>query len=297
LNFSDQFCDSNTPTYSCITGWTGDPNNITSDPNFINCCLFIDKTTGPNSFNTIKVPDANRYDVNDIIEYDNDSIARLVTDVNTQTNIITFIPQRAFTSESNITIYNWGPGINNVHEDYHIDPSSPCVDAGNPKTSTAPYETDIDGEARVMNGNHDANSVVDIGADESYWSLADYNRDEIVNFLDYAGLAGAWQTDDPNISLDDDNDVDIYDLALFCDDWLWQLDASQDQAAYYYSTGYQQPLLLPEQASRPAVAQIKVDVNDLLNWWDSLWENNELPDWTYKQYLGFRQSIELPAEE
>jgi hypothetical protein len=48
----------------------------------------------------------------------------------------------------------------------------------------------------------------------------DYNFDGIVNFVDFAILADAWHTDNPFISLDNDSDVDIYDLAIFCDNWL-----------------------------------------------------------------------------
>jgi hypothetical protein len=61
---------------------------------------------------------------------------------------------------------------------------------------------------------------VDIGADELYWLKADFDRNEIVNFIDYVRWAPAWKTTDPNKSLDSDNDVDIDDLAQFCDNWL-----------------------------------------------------------------------------
>ena len=61
---------------------------------------------------------------------------------------------------------------------------------------------------------------VDIGADE-FSPKADYNGDLIVNFVDFANLASKWRQNDPNKSLDNDNDVDIYDLERFCDDWLW----------------------------------------------------------------------------
>ncbi len=103
--------------------------------------------------------------------------------------------------------------VDDENGDYHLDPNSPCINTGDPN---ADYngETDIDGEFRVVNGR------VDMGADE-YPSPADFNDDGIVNFFDYAPFAAAWLTDDPNYSLDDDNDVDINDLALFCGDWLW----------------------------------------------------------------------------
>ena len=48
----------------------------------------------------------------------------------------------------------------------------------------------------------------------------DYNFDGIVNFVDFAIFADAWLTENPFISLDGDNYVDINDLKIFCDHWL-----------------------------------------------------------------------------
>ena len=46
--------------------------------------------------------------------------------------------------------------------------------------------------------------------------------DGIVNFSDFAVFAEAWrQTNPPDISLDNDNDVDINDLKIFAEGWLW----------------------------------------------------------------------------
>jgi hypothetical protein len=112
--------------------------------------------------------------------------------------------------------------VDYANENYHLSPNSRCIDAGNTDLITDPNETDIDGEPRIFNGDDDDNEIVDMGADEFYWSPADLDRNEIVNFIDYAILASAWLTNDPNISLDDDNDIDMNDLARFCDDWLWE---------------------------------------------------------------------------
>jgi hypothetical protein len=96
----------------------------------------------------------------------------------------------------------------------HIDSDSPCVNAGDPCGVYA-NETDIDGETRN-------NGRVDCGADEDFWSYADYDLNGIVNGLDYRYLAQDWIASQSNYSLDDDNDVDMYDLSLFCENWLWQ---------------------------------------------------------------------------
>lgn len=45
-------------------------------------------------------------------------------------------------------------------DDFHLEPDSPCIDAGDPGFVPLPGETDIDGDARV------AGARVDIGADE-----------------------------------------------------------------------------------------------------------------------------------
>lgn len=58
--------------------------------------------------------------------------------------------------------------------------------------------------------------------------IADFNTDGIVNFLDYSLLASCWLEDDctdPNgcqkADLDMDGTVDVNDLLLFSDYWLW----------------------------------------------------------------------------
>jgi len=110
---------------------------------------------------------------------------------------------------------------------FHLKPASDCINAGDPNADYT-GETDIDGEPRVIDGR------AEIGADEVYWPKADYDVNEIVNFVDFAFLAGSWEDiNAPDISLNDDNDVDIDDLAIFCDDWLWLAPWSDLYAAYF----------------------------------------------------------------
>jgi len=124
------------------------------------------------------------------------------------------------------------PGSTNINCDpcfvdanannYHLDVNSSCIDAGDPDFNPNPPETDIDGEPRIVNGR------VDMGADEYYHSPADFYDDEIVDFIDYAIFANAWQSSsgEPDYNdvfdLEDDDIIDYADLAIFCGDWLWQ---------------------------------------------------------------------------
>jgi parallel beta-helix repeat protein len=96
----------------------------------------------------------------------------------------------------------------------HLADGSPCINAGDPCGIYAD-ETDIDNEPRNF-------GRVDVGGDETYYSNADYDDSGIVDFLDYHYLANDWQTGSSVYSLDDDNNIDGCDLALFYADWLWQ---------------------------------------------------------------------------
>ncbi len=139
-----------------------------------------------------------------------------------------------FYEDPNETIYI-GIGEGNIDDDpsfeigdYHLDSTSLCKDAGDPN-ETYYHQRDIDKEFRVLYGR------VDMGADEyydcSYTSEADFNDDGIVNFPDYGEFAQHWlKTDsDPNwsdwVSLydlaGDEEAIDVADLTLFADEWLW----------------------------------------------------------------------------
>ncbi|HIJ72129.1 MAG TPA: cadherin-like domain-containing protein, partial [Planctomycetes bacterium] len=73
-------------------------------------------------------------------------------------------------------IQNWtGGGEGNISTDpnfvdpdngiYHLNSISTCIDTGDPN-GTYTGQFDIDGQVRVMDGDGDANSIVDMGADE-----------------------------------------------------------------------------------------------------------------------------------
>ncbi|HBR19662.1 MAG: hypothetical protein A2Y13_01780 [Planctomycetes bacterium GWC2_45_44] len=144
--------------------------------------------------------------------------------------------QRTYTGTGNITGDPCFANPSNEN-DLHIAKESICKDAGYLYGVYGENETDIDGEARVKNGR------IEIGGDECYISPADYDDSGIVNFLDYAPFANNWQTTNANISLDDDNDVDVCDLALFCEDWLWQ-NATETTGWMLWTAGQEEMMIM-----------------------------------------------------
>jgi len=104
------------------------------------------------------------------------------------------------------------PDVNN----YHLDPNSPCVNAGDPNFSQAPNQTDYDGEQRVFN------TIVDMGADEMVTNPFDLDADGIVRYPELAILTDEWllmaelQTD-----FNSDGIVDFEDFAELAAQWLW----------------------------------------------------------------------------
>ena len=131
----------------------------------------------------------------------------------------------------------------------HLAYNSPLKDRGNPAfTSTEIGDVDIDAEPRIYDG------WVDIGADEintcdgslsedDIYNTRDWNEDGIVNVYELATMSRAWLTNspdtpgyvadpnnyDPNFTdnwsytcnLNDDYIIDISDLELFLNQWLW----------------------------------------------------------------------------
>ncbi len=130
-----------------------------------------------------------------------------------------------------IGVYN--EPIGNIAEDpefidapaYHVPCCSPVVNAGTPDF-TPIYETDIDGQFRVLDGRYD------MGADEVDLSLVldgDFDDDGVVDFLDFLKFANCFTgpCGDPPCypplyegcctigDFEDDGDVDMDDFAAF----------------------------------------------------------------------------------
>ena len=182
----------------------------------------------------------------------------------------------------------------NDPNNFHLSSNSPCIDEGDPNFAPEPDETDIDGEDRVVDGDSNGTQIVDIGADEYYWSPADFNGDEIVNFIDYARFANAWQSQpgdsnwDPNcnIGIPDNNHIDYNDLAVFCEDWLWQAgwdkpagfmmmgrSAGETETAAFTASEISLQSISAEQQQIEKIEPLKIE--QLIKWLEDVWLEEE----------------------
>jgi parallel beta-helix repeat protein len=235
-------------------------------------------------------------------------------------------------------------GVNN----YHLKSSSQCIDRGDPNFTDV-NGVDIDGEDRVMDGDSDGNSIVDMGADE--FCPFDLSHDGFVNFLDFAVFAKSWgkSTGDTNYNYHCDfshnGKIDYNDLEIFCAHWLWpsDWDGFSGEGAYFEESGVggegemmmgegegesmmamedeqqeqmmagegggESVMMQPEQQVILESAQLQVeqeqeinvdeivepvDVNEIINWLDDLWQNDDSirGSMTEDEYLEFRMTIE-----
>ena len=119
------------------------------------------------------------------------------------------------------------PGEGNINEDplfvdeatgdYHLLPSSPCVEAGDPAFVPEDGETDIDGDPRVMC------AVVDMGADEVEMLAGDVDRDGNIDKADLHAMvellaSGVFEgADFCTADLNGDGQIDWEDFHLLID--------------------------------------------------------------------------------
>jgi subtilisin family serine protease len=212
---------------------------------------------------------------------------------------------------SNITV---PPDFMNPSDpnDLHLGGNLTCVDKGDPSGSYG-SETDIDGEARVMDGDANSSVIVDIGADEYYWSRADFDRDGDVDFIDYAKFAYTWRrtVQNGNFTIYDLNHnlkINCGDLKLFCNDWLWEaawlngwmydigeglkMMAQGGESSGFVIEKAAAELSVQEAAEQPLV-RTEADVKDILEWMDKVELESQAEGLSSgEDYKEFRQSLE-----
>jgi len=189
-----------------------------------------------------------------------------------------------YTGQGNISSEPCFMGVD--ANDFHLAANSPCIDTGDPDFEPDANETDIDGEDRIVDGDANGTEIVDMGADEFYWSAADYSGDGIVNFIDYAILTSYWQ--DAGIDYNDVfafGDSNSVSLEEFCDVWLWEagwLRGSMPLMAGRSGKGMVEALRLEVGLSALAAAEREprigdaVDVEELLDWLAEIWLDPEV---------------------
>lgn len=74
--------------------------------------------------------------------------------------------------------------VNASADDYHLQSGSPCVDAGDNSRVPVEATTDLDGKARIVDGDGNASDIVDIGAYE-FQSLPQYGWTHRIGGTDF----------------------------------------------------------------------------------------------------------------
>jgi len=168
-------------------------NNISLDPRFVHPPAFSDLTVAAGTTTTVAVLMASRYQTNQVLEYNNDGVARTITSVNTTTNVLTFTPSLATASQAFKLLANWDSSTN-VAEDFHLQASSPAIEAGTGQAGPGATLSalDLDGMPRVQDANSDGIATVDLGAYE--FPEPDTDGDGVPNGQDCAPLVYSIQT-------------------------------------------------------------------------------------------------------
>ncbi len=108
-------------------------------------------------------------------------------------------------------------------------------------------------------------------------------------------------------SLDGDHDVDILDLAQFCEDWLWIAPWSELHEMLAIQSGSSSMTMAIQSAAEPvvlvdvpatssdAVVIEPLTVEQLVDWIDQVWQSGEFGG-SEEEYLSFRNAI-LESDE
>ncbi|MBN2715552.1 MAG: hypothetical protein JXX14_06830 [Deltaproteobacteria bacterium] len=143
--------------YSNLPDTVNGPGNVYADPLFTNAPVFTTFAVDDGTRTTVLIEQGlELLAVGDIIELDDDAIARTVTAISDDE--ITFEPELSESSAQWLRVDLWGSDPLSLDEDYTPSVESPCVDAG--RILDVMPETDLLGNPRITN------DAVDIGAIE-----------------------------------------------------------------------------------------------------------------------------------
>ncbi len=131
-------------------GYAGNNGNIREAPLFVNVPYFGDVTIADGTTTTIEVVSAILYAVDDVIEIEDDGVARTVPSAAGMT--VAFSPALPSPSTDYMLVENWGPGATDLDEDFHLQSDSPCIDTG---IETGAPSDDLDGNPRPSCSGYD----------------------------------------------------------------------------------------------------------------------------------------------
>jgi hypothetical protein len=110
--------------------------------------------------------------------------------------------------------------------DLRLQTGSPCIDTGSNAAVGPASAMDLAGEPRIIDGNCDANSIVDIGAYE-YYMVGDLNASCNVNADDFNQFSVSWlQTgcvrpgNCDQADIDRNGTVELMDIQILAEHWL-----------------------------------------------------------------------------
>lgn len=236
----------------------------------------------------------------------------------------------------------------NVLLNVHLAYNSPCKDVENTNL-TYEGQVDIDGEERVVGtyvdiGADEVYSCDDDLSEDDVYNEIDWTADGVVNFKEYSLFAEAWLSADPNYPLcdpnnggyvwdpnapgfiseadklryssrcdiDQDLDVDLGDLSLLCDEWLWIAcwkDSQFDRIESMAMGGGESAMMAipmmgamsmeaaePEAvfASESDLVRFVLGVKEIIDFMDAAMEEN--PD-DCERFLEIKEGIEAILEE
>ncbi len=162
--------------------------NLAVDPRFVRAPQLTDVTVAAGTTTTAAVLAANRYLVNQVLEYNNDGVARTITAVNNTSNVVTFTPALTAASQAFKLLANWGT-TTNMTEDFRLQPTSPVIEAGINDSSVSTL--DLGFQPRIQDANADGQAIVDMGA---YELPGDTDMDGVLDIQDCAPLVSSVQT-------------------------------------------------------------------------------------------------------
>jgi parallel beta-helix repeat protein len=117
--------------------------------------------------------------------------------------------------------------IGTADDNLRLLPGSPCLDMGDNTLVPSSVVVDLNGNPRFLDGNCDGKAIIDMGAYE--YVMGDLNSNDSVDMQDLDIVGTHWAetncTSQNNwclgVDLDRSGTVDINDLKIFVQNWLW----------------------------------------------------------------------------